>query len=315
MKNGSTHLFRSFGSEASSGSVPEWIHLLPAGTFSAWDGRGPFYLKDADKVISTSMAKGPLPIDQDHATDMVSQTGMPAPARGWIVEMQARDDGIWGRVEWTETGKALLADRAYRGISPVIIFDKGSTVLAIRRAALTNDPALDQLTTVFSGDYQMNWKEELAALVGLGADASDEDVLAAVKKSMVKPEEVETMAAQKVDAEKKIASLTETVNGLKTELATLSANSHLKAAEQAVDAAIAAGKPIKPQRATWVELFAADPDKAQAALDNLPSINGEPIEGDDGEKKAKLSAEEAEAVKLTGITEEDYLAARQDEKE
>ncbi|MCD9150122.1 phage protease [Pseudophaeobacter sp. MA21411-1] len=29
--------------------------------------------------------------------------GLPAPARGWITATQARNDGIWGRVEWTGT--------------------------------------------------------------------------------------------------------------------------------------------------------------------------------------------------------------------
>ncbi len=52
-------------------------------------------------------------------------------ARGWIVELQARDDGIWGRVEWTGAGRALIEDRAYRGISPNLLVDRNGVVRAI----------------------------------------------------------------------------------------------------------------------------------------------------------------------------------------
>ena len=317
MKNSSAHLFRAFGTDGQfEASAPDWIHLLPAGVFSAWDGRGPFTLKDPDNVIATSMAKGPLPIDQDHATDYAQQTGVSAPARGWIVEMQARKDGVWGRVEWTETGKALLADRAYRGISPVIIFDKDKVVLAIRRAALTNDPALDQLTTVFSGDQDMNWKEKLAALVGLGADASDEDVLAAVEKAMAKPDDTASMAALKAQADEQIAVLSAKVDDLKGQLLTMSAEDQRKEATRLVDAAISEGKPIKARREDWIELFASSPDKAKALLEAMPSINGEPVKGDDGEQKsAALSAEEAHVTKLLGLDKDKFLAARRNEEE
>ena len=59
----------------------------------------------------------------------------PAPARGWIVELQGRQDGIWGKVEWTATGRDLVAGKAYRGISPVIEHRPDNSIIAIRRAS------------------------------------------------------------------------------------------------------------------------------------------------------------------------------------
>ena len=329
MKN-RAHLFSAFASDGLPESgVPEWIHLLPAGTFSSWDGRGPFTVSDPAKLIAASMARGALPIDQDHATDNVAKTGVAAPARGWIVEMQARADGIWGRVEWTGEGKALLSDRAYRGISPVILFDESKCVQAIRRAALTNDPALDQLTTVFSGNPDMDFKAKLIELLGLTAEASDEDILAALKTAAdADPGGSASMSAQLTEGGEPaghalelitlsatVAALKSKVSELETTAATNSANALRAEAMSAVDAAITEGKPIKPQRETWISLFVSDPDKTKAALAAMPSINGPAIEGDDEKGgKAQLSADETKAVELMGLKVEDFIAARDEGK-
>lgn len=329
MKN-RAHLFSAFASDGLPESgVPEWIHLLPAGTFSSWDGRGPFTVADPIKLITASMARGALPIDQDHATDNVAKTGVAAPARGWIVEMQARADGIWGRVEWTGEGKALLSDRAYRGISPVILFDESKRVQAIRRAALTNDPALDQLTTVFSGNPDMDLRTKLIELLGLPAEASDEDIIAACDAAA----SADTGGSASMSAEQpggepagqalEMATLSATVASLKSKVSELETTAATNAAESlrteamsAVDAAITDGKPIKPQRDNWIALFVADPDKTKAALAAMPSINGDPIQGDDEKAaKATLSADETKIAKLMGVSTEAFTAARQAEQE
>jgi transposase-like protein len=94
------------------------------------------------------MAARWLPVDENHATDLAAPKGEPSPARGWIVEMQQRLDGIWGRVEWTNAGRSMLAERVYRFISPAFAQDTKGTVLRIVRAALTNIPNLPQLVSL-----------------------------------------------------------------------------------------------------------------------------------------------------------------------
>jgi len=137
------------------GGLPTWIQLVPAGTFSGMDGRGPYKLDDPQTVIRTSLADGKLPIDENHATDFALKSGIPSPARGWIIAMEARPDGIWGRVDWTPTGAELVSGRAYRGISPVFECDKNGNVLRVQRAALTNTPNLQQLATLHFGAAPM----------------------------------------------------------------------------------------------------------------------------------------------------------------
>ncbi len=161
-------------------AVPEWIHLTPAGTFSGSDGRGPFRLPDdVDALIARSMAAGKLPIDENHATDLAAPAGHPAPARGWIVAMAARADGIWGHVEWTGAGRRLVGDGAYRGISPVFMaHEEGGELVQILRAALTNDPNL-RLASLHHRSTSMDFLARLAKALGLDRPSED-DVVTAV---------------------------------------------------------------------------------------------------------------------------------------
>lgn len=161
-----------------SAGVPEWVHLVPTaqGMIETHDGRGPYRIENAAEVIQASLAlERGLVVDEAHETDK----GNPAPARGWIAELQAREDGIWGRVEWTGAGRALIEDRAYRGISPNLLVDRNGVVRAIARAALTNKPNLRGLTPVLNSETPMDMAK-IAKALGLGADATEDDILAAI---------------------------------------------------------------------------------------------------------------------------------------
>jgi hypothetical protein len=135
-------------------SVPDWVQLLPAGTFRGEDGRGPYILSNPAAVVAASMGEGKLPVDENHAIDLAAPKGAPSPARGWIVEMQARPDGIWGRVDWSETGRSLLQSKAYSFLSPVFMYSPSGIISRIFRAGLTNTPNLTQLKALnMSGSF------------------------------------------------------------------------------------------------------------------------------------------------------------------
>lgn len=170
-------LFSAF----SGPDVPEWVHLVPAGTFSGQDGRGPYRL-DAAAVLSSFKAGDKLPIDENHAIDKAATSGQPSPARGWIVELQERDNGIWGRVEWTASGRQLMADKAYRGTSPAIRVERETgRVIGVARASLVNDPNL-QLTSLHNRSHSSMDIAKLREALGLSADASEAAILAALGK-------------------------------------------------------------------------------------------------------------------------------------
>ena len=298
-------------------TVPSWVQLVPAGTFSANDGRGPWVLADAAAVIARSLPKpgAKLPIDENHATDLSAKMGFSAPARGWIVEMQARPDGIWGRVEWTDAGRALLADKAYFGISPVLALEPAksgaSRVLKVLRASLTNDPALDELAHLYHRGSEMDLTSKVRTALNLAEDVGEDGILSAIKDLYSKAEKSGTgdelvgrfakaagldaaltaealeealQAKAKAAADKVDAAV---VTQLQSQLATLQASVARKEAVAAIDAAITAGKPIKPLRDHYIERHMKDPKSVDKELAALASIH------DGGVKPEKHKAPEA----------------------
>jgi phage I-like protein len=122
-----------------NGAVPEWIQLLPAGEFSGRDGRGP-YKTDAAAILDWFAKWGERVIDYEHPEE---RRGQPVPGAGWIKEMQARGDGVWGRVEWTARAAKMIADKEYRYLSPVFDYEPATgRVARIASAGLTNQPNL-----------------------------------------------------------------------------------------------------------------------------------------------------------------------------
>ncbi|HJU10758.1 MAG TPA: phage protease [Candidatus Binataceae bacterium] len=132
----------------STDNAPEWIELIPAGKFSAADGRGPFENADPDSVVAASLAKMPpvgLVLDYDHSTDLAAPEGRPAPAAGWLKQFKVDNGAIFARVEWTIDAAEAIKARKYRYVSPVFEHSKDGKIERILRAALTNNPALINL--------------------------------------------------------------------------------------------------------------------------------------------------------------------------
>ena len=128
--------------EIAQGTAESWVQLLPSGKFDLVDKRGPWVVKDMAAIIAASQAtllRG-MPVDMDHALDRHNEAE--APAAGWIEELAAREDGIWARIAWTPMGKAKIDGREYRFISPVVMVTKAGEVHAVKRAGLTNAPAI-----------------------------------------------------------------------------------------------------------------------------------------------------------------------------
>jgi len=173
------------------GESPQWVQLLPAGTFAGRDGAGPYRLDDPQAVITATLAAASgadLPIDYDHQTLWTRENGQPAVAAGWIKAYEARPDGVWGRVEWTPAAAARLKDHEYRYLSPVFWFSPDGAVSRIECAALTNTPNLE-LAAVASrlpnhDGGAMDLKQfctALAAALGLPADTPPDSLLAKAK--------------------------------------------------------------------------------------------------------------------------------------
>jgi phage I-like protein len=169
--------------QADAGEAEQWIHVLPAGRFSGRDGRGPYTLADADRVIAASRAAAGrrlIPIDDDHQIDLAEKNGQPAIAAGWIKGMEARADGIWALAEWTARAREMIAAREFRYLSPVFTHAPDGAVSKVLRAALTNNPNLDQLAALASTEVPMEFMAQLRKLLSLPADADEQAVIAKI---------------------------------------------------------------------------------------------------------------------------------------
>lgn len=140
---------------AGSAGPPVWVHILPVGRFQCRDGRGPFVMNDPQAVINNTVAyhgTTDIPVDYDHQLLWTRNNGQPAPAAGWIKELAAKPDGIWGRAEWTQVAAARIVAKEYRYLSPVFLYDAVGTVMKIECVALVNNPALE-LTAIASAGF------------------------------------------------------------------------------------------------------------------------------------------------------------------
>lgn len=176
--------FIAFHSTDLSGVVPDWVHLLPIGTFTGRDGRGPYTNADAAKVIAASIAHqrgADLPIDYDHQMVFARENGQPAIAAGWIKELRVFPNGIWGRVEWTAEAAQRIGARQYRYLSPMFTHDKGGAIIRLAGAGLVNMPNLELTSINSQQGTSMDLIAQLRALLGLPESADEAAVLEAVK--------------------------------------------------------------------------------------------------------------------------------------
>jgi phage I-like protein len=299
--------------------APEAVHLMPIGVWTGRNGLGPYRNDKANaaRVVAETKATAsgrPMPIDYDHALDLAlgARVGAPAPAAGWILDVELRDDGIWGTVEWTDSGGRAVASREYRFISPVFDHAKDGTITRILRAGLTNVPNFTTLTAVASAIEQdpkqekdkptMELLQQLVALLGLAAGATPADVVAAVKAMLDKDASataatktaaaslgldanaeiaaVLTAALAKADKNKSasgetdtsLASLHATVADLNKQLVELKASKAGETAQTAVASAMAAGK-VAPAAKEWaLEYATKDPQGFATYVAKMPAV-------------------------------------------
>ncbi|MEX3688865.1 phage protease [Paraburkholderia sp. BR14263] len=213
------------------------IQLLPAGHFSARDGRpasiaackewvcGP--QEAAALVALAAQQTNPMVIDYEHQTLNSQTNGQPAPAAGWFRNLEWRDgQGLFATdVEWTPAAAKAIADREYRYISPVFEFDpQTGAALRMRMAALTNDPGLDGMQAValsaLASRLSLNkqepqMKELLQAVLkalGLNEQTPEPQAIAALNTLLAKAQsdaaQVTALTAEKTNNEAQIAALT-----------------------------------------------------------------------------------------------------------
>lgn len=286
--------------EMEVGGAPEIISVLPLGHVKSAKGEFDVDGESFAAMKAQIAQRGvDLVVDYEHQT----LTGEQAPAAGWVKELFLSDGQIKARVEWTDRAKAYLSNREYRYLSPVITVRKADNkAMGLHSIALTNTPAIEHMEAIVNslnfegGQNTMDFMKELAKLLGLGEDATEEQVKEALKVCLEENKSLKESAAEaakqqppendKVVANKEVCELL----GLKAGAATADVAAAIMAlkggniggvnlveqvksleakladrdAEEAVEMALKAGK-ITPAQREWAKGY---------ALKNLEDFRG-----------------------------------------
>ena len=315
------------------------VKLLPIGRIEMRDGRGPYLIRDAahaQAVVAatrTWLGSADMMFDYDHQVAFGAQPGVggQAKASGWIRPdtLRVEGDGIYGDVDCTAAAVQQLKAREYRYLSPLFMAAKGTgEVTLIKNVALVNIGAIDlpaiaaALSTTEETD-DMDLKA-IAALLGLSADATEEQVTAAIadlKKPSTSVIAVAAGLAASATTEEVAAAVADIkanyvpksiVDPMKVELQRLRAD---RLGKQ-VDELVAAGVIMPAKHKEVLDWFEKDEVAAAAFFKDMPAIvaGGSQLDGrKPGEKFTSLSADEVAACAAIGQSHEEYLKAKNEE--
>lgn len=286
--------------------APEIIDVLPIGHVISSKGEFDVDEESLREMKAQIAQRGvDLVVDYEHQT----LKGTQAPAAGWVKDLFLKDGSIKARVEWTPTATKYLSDKEYRYLSPVITVRKSDgKATGLHSIALTNTPAIEGMTPIVNsqnfegGQTIMEIIKKLAELLGLGEDATEEQVMESLKacieenKSLkdtgsagTPPPEDEKVVANKavcellgLSAGAPTADVTAKIMALKggvidgvnviDELKALKKQHAERAAADAVTLALKSGK-ITPAQRGWAKNYAlSDPTGFESFVAQAPQI-------------------------------------------
>lgn len=338
------------GSDVEVSGAPEIISVLPLGHVKSSKGEFDVDAESFEAMKQQIAQRGvDLVVDYEHQT----LKGVQAPAAGWVKELILRDGSIDARVEWTTTAAKYLEDKEYRYLSPVITVRKSdSKATGLHSLALTNTPAIEGMTPIVNslnyddeegGQINMDIIKKLAQLLGLGDDATEDQVFEALGKTLDEAKSLKEAAAKedpakgnsagsddKIVANKAVCELLDLKAGASTdevaakimelkggkingvnvieELRALKKQNAERNAEDTVVKALKSGK-IAPAQKEWAKSYAlSDPKGFESFMEKAPQAV--PLgEIELGDVKALKSDKPDEATlfacKQIGVSEED----------
>ncbi len=224
-----------------------WIKVTPRGATKTRDGRSYSFTPETlvDRLKTDAVD---LPADFDHGIALNAIKGVKTPAIGWASDLQARPDGTYAKMDWLPDGKAALAARSHRYISPTFHHDPSGNATWLHSISLTTAPSLTMpavASALATGGDTVDTMASLAAAVGLPADADLGAVLKAARQALAG-------SVPKAAHEATLAALT-TATG---QLGTLTAETRKAEVEAAIGEALREKKIVPAQRDLYVAMCA-----------------------------------------------------------
>lgn len=236
-----------------AGAPPTEIKIAPAGTVTTRDGRK--FTFDGAALVARFEADGvDLPIDIDHATSRRAAFGERANAVGWIKGLSARADGVYATpIDWLDEGRAALASRTHRYLSPTFRHSASGAVTWLHSVALVTAPALSMPAVAdATGQSEIPMLNAIAKALGLAETADEAACLSAIA----------TLTAGKVGKEVHDEALAR-LSAATTELDNLKKTAREEKVNSLLEGALKARKIFPAQRPQYEALCATDAGLAQ----------------------------------------------------
>ena len=312
------------------GVPPARLMVLPAPkgpTIRGKDGRA-WTPGKRDAVLRAANSR-PIQLDVNHAAVHRAPKGEDSPAAAWLSGFEFDTDGnLWAsKVEWTPYGERLHADKAYRFLSPALLYDSKSgtsqgvlgEITGLHSVGLVNDPNFVDLPAMNAAETQdpnQMTPEQLKAL-GLAADATQEQINARLAQLSNPLDAIRDM----------LTAVVASVKPTKAETAPNAADeSHTVAVNAVVNAGIVAGRVAPASRESLVAMggtTSAQLKALDAYISGLPVIapnkstpekkvgtNGAGKTAETATGTAKLTEHQLALCANLGIKPEEFLATK-----
>lgn len=304
-----------------SADVPEWVEVLPPGpTVTGRDGRTWSY--DPAEVMAKTLehsAGADLPFDWLHSTEIKAPEGEDAPAAGWAREYRVNERGaLEARVAWNEEGRADIASRRYRYLSPVFIYDRAGRIHRFSSFGLTNKPNLlikalnaEQPTT----ENIPMLAAAIRAALGLPETATEDDAVAAIKA--LKEAKETALNSEKTPSLAKYVprgdfdAMEQRAANAEQQLKQRDKAEQDKAIDTEINAALKAGK-ITPATVDFYRKACNQEgglDQFREFVKSATSVTAPVVQAGpaDEQNKTALNAEQQQAARSFGMTDDQYI--------
>lgn len=275
------------GVQFADGEAVTWLQALPLGKY-----KHPLYgviniTPERVRRFAQNVKDGVRGTDLDIDYDHKQHSGK---AAGWVRDAEARADGLWLAVEWTEPAREAIKNGEYRYFSPEFVdvwtHPKTSQVYkdVLFGGAITNRPFLKDILPInmsdLTGGEQVDeFLKELRDKLGLPEEATQEQILEAASKVNVesppKPN-VGDNQEEPVLASEDLIKLAETNPSVKALLDTVKTQGEAISALQAANRLSEASLQLSEwQRGSGKAKWAIPPVVAETATKCLTEMTGE----------------------------------------
>lgn len=263
-----------------------WVQLAPYGDFPNRVGLQHFTETEAREIVNEFQSALNAPVralglpwyigHPDH--EPLKQRYKDTRAYGRVKELQARNDGLYGRVKFSTAGRQIITDEMFHGHSVNWAMRKAGNrfhPFRLKSVGWTNEPQIPVAPVTAANETTDNMdRTKLIQLLGLAADATDEQVeqaIGSLKTTQAANEQ--TIAGLRTQ----VTTVTSERDGEKAKLTqaqTDAANERAAHADQLIADGVRAGKILPAEKDAWKTKFAGNFIEAANELQNAkPKLN------------------------------------------